>query len=171
MIFKKQPINYFVMNKSFYILIILFLVACTNRHQTKYEKIESFFKEYYGNKITLSKYKAIVIVNDKGNCMNCTNAFSKYIAQKISNPKILFIISQNGVKVDISKYLNNERPNLILDRNEDFSKLNIITGSGILYLKGQRITDSLVIDYMNIESILQAQQIFDYPRDYLKKRD
>lgn len=147
------------MNKRYLFLILLFLLGCTPKHKSKYQKIEDFVIHHSSNK-SLADYSTLVIINAKEiKCIACDNAFSVFMSKKVQNPKVLFIVSDDGATIDISGFLDQKRPNIILDRHEEFAKLNIVNGCSILHLNNHKIVDSIEVNYKTIDGILRMDKL------------
>ncbi len=102
-----------------------------------YQRIESFYREFKtGN---LDQYKQIIVINEDGTCLNCNNLFAKNQVGALSGDSILFIVSGYGTKVDISAYVGKDAPNLILDPENEFGKLNLQKGCSIIELENNKV--------------------------------
>jgi hypothetical protein len=92
--------KFLAMNKYlfFFILTILLSASCKQAPKTAYEKLEQFCIDHSTLK-NLKDYNSVVVINDKTQCLNCTNMFAKAMAKRLDkNEKMLFIISDNGAK-------------------------------------------------------------------------
>jgi hypothetical protein len=126
------------------------LVSCKQVPKTSYEKLEQFCINHSTLK-DLKDYNSVVVINDKTQCLNCTNMFAKSMAKRLDkNEKILFIISDNGARVDISNYIDKKRKNVIFDYQNDFDKLGIANGSAFIDLKNRKIIATTVINAQNV---------------------
>lgn len=141
------------MNRLFLLLLIVFLQSCSQKIESDYQSIESFLNKGKYN-VNLEDFSKLVVINDKGDCIVCNNTFAKYISENISKSNTLFIISQDGTKVDISAYIDIEEPsNIIFDYKDDFSDLGIIRGSGIITLKDKEVIDVFIVTPQNIQTV------------------
>src|SRR5690554_8111708 len=91
------------MNRLLFFLFtfsILFL-GCNSNNLDDYDRIKLFLTKhnFSGN---LDDFNEIIVINDKGDCIQCNNDYAKFISKKKADTKIIFIISQDGTKVDIS---------------------------------------------------------------------
>lgn len=140
------------MNRCITLLMtsLFLLVSCTQKPKTEYEKLEQFCATHSTIK-NLTGYSSVVLINDKTECLNCTNMFAKAMAKRLDkNEKIVFIISDNGVMVDISDYIDKKRKNVIFDFQNDFDKLGIANGSAFIDLKDKKIVSKTIINSQNI---------------------
>lgn len=141
------------MNKYLHLaLIFLFtLASCKQQPKTDYEKLEQFCLNHSTIK-SLSDYNSIVVINDKTQCLNCTNVFAKSMAKRLDkNEKILFIVSDNGAMVDISDYIDKKRENVIFDFQNEFDRLRIANGSAFIDIKGKKIISTTIINAQNVK--------------------
>ena len=72
------------------------------------------------------------------------------MSKDLENEKVLFILSGQGTKVDISAYLDRKEENVLLDLDDDFSKLNIVNYCAVLEVENNRINNVTRIDVKNI---------------------
>jgi hypothetical protein len=135
------------MSKLGYIWLIVLVSACSF-NQTDFEKIESFYTTYKNG--SFDSYRYIVVINSKGGCLSCNNIFAKMMSKDLENEKVLFILSGQGTKVDISAYLDRKEENVLLDLEDDFSKLNIVNYCAVLEVENNRINNVTRIDVKNI---------------------
>jgi len=134
----------------FFTLTILLFTSCKQAPKTSYEKLEQFCIDHSTLK-NLKDYNSVVVINDKTQCLNCTNMFAKAMAKRLDkNEKIVFIISDNGAMVDISDYIDKKRKNIVFDYQNDFDKLGIANGSAFIDLKDRKITSITVINAQNV---------------------
>lgn len=140
------------MNKYIiFILLVIFMISC--KPKTDYEKLEQFCTSHSAIK-NLSDFNSVVIINDKTDCLNCTNKFAKAMSKRLENNQgLLFIISDNGAMVDISDYIDKKRDNVILDFTNEFDKLNIVNGSAIIDVKDEKIISKTIINAQNVDKI------------------
>jgi len=140
------------MNRLILPFCILFLHACSSNQESNFAKIENFI-QHHGITEPLSKFKKLIIINDKGTCIQCNNDFSKMISTNLNDKTTLFIISQDGTKVNISAFLDSKNSeNLILDFKEEFSKLNIVDGCAIIEIKEESLGEKTIINTQNIKN-------------------
>jgi len=134
---------------------VLMLFACTSRLDSEFEKIENFIKKQEFPR-DLDSFSEIIVINDKGSCIQCNNDFARLISSKLEDKTTLFIISQDGTKVDISFYLENTNgENILFDFNEEFSKLNIVNGCAIMKLSEKSLGKKTIINTKNIQNVQQ----------------
>lgn len=144
------------MNRLLFFLFtfsILFL-GCNSKNLDDYDRIKLFLTKhnFSGN---LDDFNEIIVINDKGDCIQCNNDYAKFISKKKADTKIIFIISQDGTKVDISPFLeNSNKENIIFDYKDEFSLLNIIKGSGVIKLQDNQIKETFIVTPQNIQDIL-----------------
>lgn len=143
------------MNKSIVILIIgLIFSSCDEavvKPKTDFERLEQFCS-VQGLVKSLSDYYLVVVINDDGNCLNCNNIFADKMSDRINEENVLFILSEDGTKVDISTYIDSQSENVIWDMNGDFDKLNLVNSCSLIELENRQIIDKVVIDATNIDS-------------------
>lgn len=146
--------RFFALNNkhNLIILLLMILISCQQKYESDYEKIQNFLTKHSFNK-KLDRFNTIVIINDKGTCINCNNDFAQYTSRNLNNKNFLFIISQNGSKVDISPFINlKDSSNVVLDFNQDFYKLKIMNGSGIIKIKNDSLISKTIINSKSIKS-------------------
>ncbi len=135
------------MKNKIYFGIIVFisivLLGCTDNFEK--ESIVKFYEEHCpsGN---IYNYRKIVVINDLGGCMNCNNSFATIMADSLDVEDILFIVSCDGCKVDISPYIEIDRENVIWDKNLDFNELEIVKTCAVIDFK-----DSLYINELHVK--------------------
>ncbi len=78
--------------------------------------------------------------------MNCNNSFATIMADSLDVEDILFIVSCDGCKVDISPYIEIDRENVIWDKNLDFNELEIVKTCAVIDFK-----DSLYINELHVK--------------------
>lgn len=140
------------MNKiSIYILGLFLIFSCSKVKD--YEKIDSFLKSELNYK-DLKDKEFLIVINEMGSCINCNNAFSKYMAKYIDSEKVLFLICSSGSRIDISMYINSEENHILYDMYNKFSGLNLINQSGIFKLKNEEIDTLIKINLKNINQNL-----------------
>lgn len=133
------------------LLILLFggFAACSP--PTDYDLVEYYF-ESLANPVKLSDYDYLVVVNEKGTCLTCNNTFAKVMAKYIGHHKTLFLISSEGVLLDISGFFNPDSNNVVFDPIGRFNRLGIVSRCAIVHL-GEASIDSIIeIDLNNIEA-------------------
>ncbi len=116
---------------SFIIFFCIILFGCSSSEK---EKIINFYEKHRksGN---VYNYRKIVVINDLGVCMNCNNNFAAMMSDSLDVKDILFIISCDGSKVDISSYIGIDRENVIWDKNLDFNDLKIVNNCAVIDFK------------------------------------
>lgn len=136
------------MNRWITLLILpFFFVSC--KPETDYEKMEHYYNSFKDGE--LSQFQFVVVINEIGSCINCNNYFSKEMAKALDDDKILFILSGNGTRVDMSGYINEDYQNVIWDRPARFDELKIVERCAILELKNREIIDKEEINIDNME--------------------
>lgn len=136
------------MNKiSIYTLTFLLCFSCSN--MKSYDKIDAFLKTELDYS-ELKNKEFLIVLNEMGSCLNCNNAFSKYMAKYIDSEKVLFLICSSGSRIDISMYINSEENHILYDMRNKFSELELINQSGIFKLKNGEIDTIIKISVDNV---------------------
>lgn len=151
---QKKHIHFSIMNKSIVIVLLtLFFSSCGEaiKPKTEFEKLEQFCS-VKGLVKSLADYYLVVIINDDGNCLNCNNIFADKMSDRINDENVLFILSEDGTKVDISAYIDSQSENVIWDINGDFDKLNLVESCSLFELENNKIVDKTAIDATNINT-------------------
>lgn len=139
-------------NSRFLLFLLLLISSCSNpKPPDQYEKIEAFYTQF--KKGNLDQYTRIIVINEDGTCLNCNNLFAKNQAGNLSGDSILFIVSGYGTKVDISAYVGKNAPNLILDPENEFRKLNLQKNCAIIELENKKIKTITPINAQNIQHL------------------
>lgn len=134
---------------SLLVLLLLLVIRCSD--SDTYEKVEDFYKRFKtGN---LDQYNKIIVINEDGTCLNCNNLFAKNQANNLSSDSILFIVSGQGTRVDISAYIDKNASNLILDPENKFGELSLYKGCSIIELKNKKIKNITPINNQNVQQL------------------
>lgn len=144
------------MKRYLYTVCFFLVFSCTNTSLPhNLDKLKVYFKENNTDpQQKFNTFNYIVIINEIGDCINCNNLFSKKIANSIEREDVLFILSGNGTKVDISDFIDKDYPNVIWDQNADFNQLNIVDKCAILELSKDSILSTTLINTDNVKSIV-----------------
>ncbi len=138
------------MNKILsFIVLLLITFACKSPND--FERIENFLKEKTEAKIRLSNYKALVVLNETGTCINCNFAFTNVMSDYIEKDQILFLVSSSGSHIDISAFLDANKSNVVFDYDNQFSQLNLVNHCAIIEFKNLKIDTIIEINLDNIE--------------------
>jgi hypothetical protein len=135
---------------KFLTLLLLFFVFLSCQTPSQYEKVKSFLN-VINQDIDLNDYKGLIVINERGSCINCNFAFSQAISKHIGNENVLFIVSTAGNNIDISPYLESEKSNIIFDYNNNFFKLKMVDRCAIFTLSNQSIDTIIEINLDNIQ--------------------
>ncbi len=139
------------MTKKTLLLLTLYfiLAACSKK-----TKIENYLNKNHSIKI--KSQKAVIFITEENGCMNCNRSFAQFMEKYTSNENILFILSSDGSKIDISHYQGYTNKNVFYDLKKEFKKENITDKSSVIFLKNKEIDTSLFFDKLNLrESILR----------------
>lgn len=136
-------------NKRLIFLFVLLMSSCSS--PDIYEQIEVFYGQFKTG--SLDQYNRIIVINEDGTCLNCNNLFAKNQAGNLSGDSVLFIVSGYGTKVDISAYVDKNAPNLILDPENEFGKLNLQKGCSIINLENKKIKRITPINVQNVQQL------------------
>ena len=117
--------------------------------ETDYSRLNSFFNEEMDFS-QLDNYATLIVINEMGDCINCNNSFAQAMAGNEKNDNILFLISAQGSRVDISKYLDNQEHKVLFDHRNLFNRLNLIQKSAIIKLQDEQIDTIIQIDQTNL---------------------
>ncbi|MDR0603860.1 MAG: hypothetical protein LBG80_06110 [Bacteroidales bacterium] len=144
------------------VLGLLFFTSCRGQNKTEnksennttiatdYEKPKNYLL-ILSDSLSLENYDAIIFLSEKGGCPTCNKVFSDFIQQSLLNQdNILIIVNAKGEKIDIYPYLSDAVSNVITDYTNDFYRLNLIRGSGIILLKENDISE---VHSININEI------------------
>lgn len=96
--------------------------------------IAQFYKQNVPNG-DFGCFSRVVIINERGTCMNCNSLFAKRQLADLDNDSVLFIISSQGARIDISGYLDSSRNNVIWDTMYLFNRFNIVDSCTVIQLK------------------------------------
>jgi len=134
------------------ILFGLIVFSCKDSNTSKaYLKINDFLSS---KDVNINDYKSIVVINEKGTCLNCNNKFAKTMEQYINKDSVVFIISTTGTLVDISGYLEKENnKNIITDFSNEFLNLDLVDHCSIINLKNKDVDTIIQFDISNIEQV------------------
>ena len=140
------------MNRCVAILFLsVIVIAC--KPETEYEKMAHYFESH--SEGDLSQFEYVIVINEIGSCINCNNYFSKEMTKALKDDKVLFILSGNGTKVDMSGYIQKDHKNVIWDRPAHFDELKIVEKCAILEIKDKQIIEKTEIDINNLEKSTQ----------------
>lgn len=140
------------MTKFFLFTIISFsFLNC--KSPTQYDKLNNYFKAK-NEQINLLKFNTVIVVNETGTCPFCSSHFTNTVADYIDNKKILFIIACRGVQIDISPFIGIPQDNIIIDYNNDFSKLKLTESCSIIELAERKIDTIIEIQPENLQNSL-----------------
>jgi len=146
----KQLSSYSGWLKTSLVSFLLIFIGC-NSIDERYLILKSHLYDMH-NYLLEDEIKSVIIVDETGQCKTCINNFSAFILTQINNPKILFLISSPGIRLDISEYLNfKENKNIIFDRHNKFSDTRLIGGSGVIFLFNQSIDTIIEINSKTLE--------------------
>ena len=120
-----------------------------------YEKIETFYYQFKDG--DFNKFKRVIVINEEGTCLNCNNIFAINQVKNIDKTTNLFIVSGQGIRVDISAYVSKNAPNVIMDYKNKFGGLNITKGCTVFELENKKITKTTFIKVNNVSAFLKAQ--------------
>lgn len=149
------------MNKLIACYILALLVSCSNSVQgpssktekpSEYAQIKQFYSTHKSG--NFDKFQRIIVINEEGTCINCNNSFSKAMGRHIKKEEILFILSGNGTKVDMSAYVEQNQKNIILDFNNDFGKLNIVKQCAIIDIDSNHEISKTIVTTGNLETVI-----------------
>ena len=115
-------------------VVLLAVVSCKSKPASDYDKLKNFYLSHSTTLGNFDKYTSVVVITGKGSsCLNCSNIFALDLAKRyVDNQNLLFIISDDGTKVDISGFVEKNAGNIILDYNNEFSKLGLVRGNAII---------------------------------------
>jgi len=140
------------MNKILLLVALFFIGSGCSNKKTDFDKIQDFIHETHPN-VELKNYKKLVSINEEGDCINCNNTFSRKMGEVVENKSILFILSGNGTKVDISAFVDSEHTNVIWDYNNEFGLLKLATACTIYTVKEGKFSNKVTIKLENLNSI------------------
>ena len=131
------------MKNILYIPLLACLLSACNGNQENHSEATSLdttaiIQQFYTDqtqKNDFSKYRQAIIINERGLCLNCNNAFSLCNAKDLDNDSTLFIISSDGTQIDISPYLSTQHPNVIWDSLYSFDSLLPMNQCSIITIK------------------------------------
>jgi PBP1b-binding outer membrane lipoprotein LpoB len=125
-------------------------VANNTTTSTDYEKLKNYLLTI-SDSLYLENYDAIIFLSEKGGCPTCYKVFSDFTQQSLLNQdNILILVNAKGEKIDISPYLSDAVSNVVTDYTNNFYRLNLIRGSGIILLKDNTISE---VHSININEI------------------
>lgn len=134
---------------------MLLFSSCTN--QTDYEKVKSFF--YSKGKSGFDEFEYIVIINEEGTCLNCNKIFAEAMSNNIQDHDVLFILSGNGTKIDISPFTESRDENIIMDYDKEFNKLGLVNQCALFKIDNQRIVKKIEIGKENVMNFTSPYQL------------
>jgi hypothetical protein len=102
---------------------------------------------------SINKNTKAVIVVDDNSCIGCNQAFAGFIADYISRKDVLFIVSANPNKVDISPFLVPGLHNVYNDYEQTLFSRKIITASTIFVLHNGKIDTAVTINPQSIGDV------------------
>ena len=135
------------------LLVIILLNSC-NHKVTNYEKIETFIKKNFNK--DLNGYDYLIVINEQGDCLNCNNKFSVTLSKYLDNNNVLYLVSTPGFNIDVSPYIKKDHSNVLLDYNNEFSKLDLVKKCAIIDFGTKKIDTIIQVDVSNIKSTLNT---------------
>ena len=154
-----------IMRTIINVLIFRFIVFCllpislgmsACGETTDFKKIEAFLLAH-DHQTNLEEYDYLLIINEGGKCLNCNDVFARVMAKFKTNNNILYIVSGEGVMIDISAYLfDSSATNIILDEAQTFSDLNLVNQCAIIALDDQQIDTIIEINLENMKSNINS---------------
>lgn len=149
----KKILFRFLPTNSMFLFIFLFFsfYSCGNKELSTYDQIEYFFNENYQFN-HLNEYNYLVVINEKGDCMNCNNSFSLAMSKNIKKSNVLFLISSPGYSIDISSYTKDKKHNVFYDYREKFNELNLINHSAIFIFNNNKVDSIIQINSSNLNN-------------------
>lgn len=129
-------------------IVLLAAVSCKSKPVADYDKLKNFCLSH-SSISDFGQYTSVVVITGKvSTCLNCSNIFALDMAKRhIDNQGLLFIISDDGTRVDISGFVNKKNAgNVILDPDNEFGKLGLVKGNAIIDISNH---DSLGITEIN----------------------
>lgn len=124
------------MKNSIFLLIIVsaILGSCNRKAASEAEKIKSFYYQCVPDG-DFGRFSRVVIINELGTCMNCNNRFASCQYADIDNDSVLYIVSSQGARIDISKYTDSARSNVVWDTMFLFNDLGISDTCTVIHLR------------------------------------
>ena len=95
--------------------------------------------------------RAIVIIADNS-CIPCNKELASLMANYLTKPEILFIISAHESAIDLSPYINASRKDIVFDYNHSLTDNQVIKGSTVLFLKSQEVDTAITIDATQLDT-------------------
>jgi len=132
------------------LFFLIFLNSCNNK-VTNYEKIQIFIKNKFNK--DLKSYDYLIVINEQGDCLNCNNKFSVTLSKYLDNNNVLYLVSTPGFNIDVSPYIKKDYLNVLLDYENEFSKLNLVKKCAIIDLGEQKIDTIIQVDVSNVNSV------------------
>jgi len=133
--------------------LILSLIGC--KEESDYDRLSVFLEQEF-NFGELDNYEYLIVVNEMGNCLNCNDAFAKVMSNFKENSKILYVVSGQGLLVDISYYIFSEdQSNILIDPSNKFAKLNLVNKCAVISIKDRNIESVNEIKLDNLELSLE----------------
>ncbi len=157
-IFLKKLLSSTLKLWSYNALSILLLVCFLSCIRSSNEDLLNNYLLNNHSVILNDEIKAIIIISERGGCMNCNKSFSSFVANEIENPSILYIVCSTGIKIDISPYIN--KSNTLFDYNDKFGEMGLLKKSGVLFIEERKI-DTIV--EISVET-------FEYDIDFINTK-
>ena len=140
------------MNRFYLFLFSFLFLGCST--PTTYDQINQFLKTE--NSTDIKDFDHLVVINEMGGCITCSNRFAELMEEHIDNKSILFLICSSGSKIDVSAYLNREVDNIVYDFRNKFATLNIVNHCSIISLDEEKSCAVTEIDVNNLnESMIK----------------
>lgn len=146
----KILLRYSSINKYLIVLQLLLTVGCVR--DSDYDILNGILIEEF-DFTELTSYEYVIIISDKGDCIQCNRKFAKLMESSIKSQEILIILSCSSSKVDISQYLKANRSNIIIDRHKRFEKSNLYSSSTIFRMGNSEIVEIVEISLANLQEV------------------
>lgn len=128
------------------------LISC--RKDDSYESLVNYLRTQHHYELT-PQISSIAVVNESGSCINCNKTFSDFMFDFIDHEELLFIICSNGIRMDISPFLNTGKKNILLDPDNEFRKTNLLDEPGVIFLNQTGIDTIFTVNPNSIEKDIE----------------
>jgi hypothetical protein len=131
----------YIKNKLTILLCCLVVASCSNQSARVTNATYDALKQLAPG--INAATKAIIVVDDNS-CIGCNQAFAGFITSYLNRKDVIFIVSANPNKVDISPFLEPGLHNVYNDYRQTLFTQKIITSSTIFLLRPNHTIDTAI---------------------------
>ncbi len=123
------------------------------QEENDYKILENYLLSL-SDTLLLKNYDAVLFLSESG-CPGCNKSFANTIEKFILNKNnVLVILNAKGQQLNIHPFLSEGLTNVVKDFSNDFYRLGLFLGSGIILLKEGQIENIIVINSEKLQEKL-----------------